>query len=96
MTNPERNQRQTALGVVENGPFHKTISVRSQRLVQHAKYLKYVRATTLYRVHDEKEEARIGDTVEIAEARPISKTKHWRLVRVVNRSKKAIESEAQP
>ena len=48
------------------------------------KYHRYVRRTTLYRVHDETEQAKPGDTVEIMHARPISKTKHWRLVRIVS------------
>jgi small subunit ribosomal protein S17 len=79
----ERRQRRTATGTVERGPKHKTIVVKSMRLVEHPVYHRYVRRVTRYKVHDETEQARPGDTVEIMESRPLSKTKHWRLVRVV-------------
>ncbi len=91
----ERRGRPTATGVVERGPRQKTIVVRSVRLVEHPKYHRYVRRATLYRVHDEKEQAKIGDTVEIMHTRPISKTKHWRLVRVVSHGA-GPGSEVQP
>jgi small subunit ribosomal protein S17 len=81
----ERRRRRIATGVVDRGPKNKTIVVRSVTLVRHQKYGRYVRHTTLYRVHDETEQARPGDMVEIMESRPISKTKHWRLVRVVGK-----------
>ena len=81
----KRRQRRTATGVVEKGPKDKTISVKSVRLVKHPQYRKYVRRTSTYKVHDEKEQARPGDVVEIMEARPISKTKSWRLVRIISR-----------
>ena len=81
----ERRRRPTATGIVDRGPKFKTIVVRSVRLVEHPKYHRYVRRATLYRVHDEKAEARPGDTVQIMECRPISKTKHWRLARVISR-----------
>ena len=91
----ERRRRPTATGIVDRGPSHKTIVVRSVRLVEHPKYHRYVRRATLYRVHDEKEEARPGDTVEIMHSRPISKTKHWRLVRVVTRGTPPITADKQ-
>ena len=81
----KRLDRPTATGVVERPPRNKTIVVRSVRLVEHQKYHRYVRRATLYRAHDETEQARLGDTVEIMHSRPISKTKHWRLVRVLIR-----------
>lgn len=81
----QRRQRRAATGIVESGPRHKTITVKSTRLVEHPVYHRYVRQTSRYKVHDEKELARPGDLVEIMETRPISKTKHWRLVRVVTR-----------
>jgi len=87
-------QRRTATGVVERGPKDKTISVRSERMVQHPRYRRYVRRTSVYKVHDEKEQAKPGDIVEIMETRPLSKTKHWRLVRVVTRCSDK-ESEGQ-
>ena len=81
----KRQQCRTETGVVERGPKSKTIVVKTTRLTQHPKYRRYVRRATIYRVHDETEQARPGDTVEIAETRPISKTKNWRLVRIVSR-----------
>jgi len=80
-----RHRRRTATGIVDRGPKQKTLVVKRVVLVRHPKYHRYVRRTTLYRVHDETEQARPGDTVEIMETRPVSKTKHWRLVRVVSR-----------
>jgi len=80
----QRRQRSRQTGVVERGPRNKTIVVRTVQLVEHPKYHRYVRRATLYRVHDETEQAKPGDTVEIMQTRPISKTKHWRLVRVVS------------
>jgi small subunit ribosomal protein S17 len=80
----QRRQRSRQTGVVQRGPRNKTIVVRSVELVEHPKYHRYVRRATLYRVHDETEQAKVGDTVEIMQSRPISKTKHWRLVRVLS------------
>jgi small subunit ribosomal protein S17 len=61
----------------------KTVAVKVVRRIRHPKYGKYVARTTVYKAHDERGTAKLGDLVEIAEARRISKTKHWRLVRVV-------------
>jgi small subunit ribosomal protein S17 len=80
-----RGQRRTATGTVEKGPKDKTIAVRSIWRVRHPRYRKYVRRVSRYMVHDEREEARPGDIVEIMETRPLSKTKSWRLVRIVSR-----------
>ena len=91
----KRRQRRATTGVVEGVPRDKTIAVRTVRLVQHPKYRRYVRRATVYKVHDEKHEAMPGDIVEIMETRPLSKTKHWRLVRIVNR-RSSNGSEEQP
>ena len=88
-------KRGVARGVVERVSARKTLSVKSVRQVRDPRYHRYVRRSTVYKVHDEKQEARQGDVVEIMETRPVSKTKHWRLVRVVSRRDRA-ESEAQP
>ena len=85
MMSEKRRQRRTTTGVVKREPKDKTIAVETIRLVQHPKYRRYVRRKTVYEVHDEKHEAMPGDVVEIMETRPLSKTKHWRLVRVVSR-----------
>lgn len=80
-----RGKRQVVRGVVVSDKRDKTIKVIVESLVKHPKYGKYVRKRTTLHVHDEKNEAREGDIVEVMECRPISKTKHWRLVRIVQR-----------
>ena len=71
------------IGVVRSDARDKTRTVSIEFLVKHPKYGKYVRRRTVLHVHDEKNESSLGDKVEIAECRPISKTKSWTLVRVV-------------
>jgi small subunit ribosomal protein S17 len=66
--------------------MNKTITVSVERLEPHPKYGKYVRRHTVCKAHDENKEAKVGDTVEIMATRPLSKTKRWRLVRVVQRA----------
>jgi small subunit ribosomal protein S17 len=85
-TNPEtavRPRRKTEIGVVTSDKMDKTRRVELERLVPHPKYGKFQRFRTVCHVHDEKNETRVGDLVEIMETRPISKLKRWRLVRVV-------------
>jgi small subunit ribosomal protein S17 len=86
MTQTEkRGQRRTAVGVVTSDKMNKTRRVEIPRLVKHARYGKYIRRRTICKVHDEKNESHQGDTVEIMESRPLSKTKHWFLVRVITK-----------
>ena len=66
--------------------MNKTRRVEIPRLVKHARYGKYIRRRTVCHVHDEQNESHVGDTVEIMETRPLSKTKHWRLLRIVTRA----------
>lgn len=80
-----RNQRVLAGHVVGNG-MDKSIVVAVERRVKHELYGKYVRRTTRITAHDESNECKLGDYVEIAECRPISRTKAWRLVRVVEKA----------
>jgi small subunit ribosomal protein S17 len=80
-----RMQRRTRLGVVTSDGRNKTIAVSVEYSERHEKYGKYLRRNSILHAHDEKNEASKGDRVEIAECRPISKTKHWRLVRVVTK-----------
>ena len=87
-----RRLRRQRFGVVESDVRDKTIKVRIDRLEKHEKYGKYLRRGTVFHVHDEKNEAKLGDVVEIAECRPISRTKSWRLVRIV-RSRPVIGGE---
>lgn len=81
-----RNRRKTVIGEVVSDKMQKTISVRVQRLERHRRYHKFVRRRTTYKAHDAREEAQVGDLVRITEARPLSKTKRWRLVEVVKRA----------
>jgi len=82
----ERNKKKLVVGVVVSDAMQKTISVKSERLVQHRTYKKYVRRFTTYKAHDASDEARVGDLVEIQETRPFSKSKRFRLVRIVEKS----------
>lgn len=79
--------KKVAVGVVTSDKMAKTRRVEIPRLVKHPMYGKYVRRKTICYVHDPQEESGIGDTVEIVETRPRSKTKRWELVRVVDKSK---------
>lgn len=79
-----RNPRKVAQGVVVSNKMNKTIAVKISYLVKHPLYKKYIKRHTVHKAHDEENIAKEGDVVEIQETRPISKTKHWRLLRVVN------------
>lgn len=80
---PTRGKRSTRIGVVTSASRDKTIKVTFQYRVKQPKYGKYVRRRTVLHAHDPQNEAHNGDLVEISECRPVSKTKHWRLVRVL-------------
>src|SRR6187399_835232 len=82
----QRGKRRVEIGIVTSDKMNKTRRVEIPRLVKHSRYGKYIRRRTICHVHDEKNESHAGDTVEIMETRPLSKTKHWRLVRVVTKS----------
>ena len=83
----ERNLRKTKLGVVTSNKMDKTITVIVERKVKHPLYGKFVKKSTKFHAHDDKNECSIGDTVKIMESRPLSKTKKWRLVEVVEKVK---------
>ncbi|OQP65292.1 MULTISPECIES: 30S ribosomal protein S17 [Chitinophagaceae] len=83
----DRNLRKTRIGVVTSNRMEKTITVSVERKVKHPIYGKFVKKTTKFHAHDEKNECTIGDTVRIMETRPLSKTKRWRLVEVVEKAK---------
>jgi small subunit ribosomal protein S17 len=83
----ERNLRKTRIGVVTSNKMTKTITVAVERKVKHPMYGKFLKKTTSFHAHDEKNECSIGDTVKIMESRPLSKTKRWRLVEVVEKVK---------
>ena len=79
----ERGTRRVLQGEVVSDGMDKTLSVRVERRFKHPKYNKFIKRHTKYLVHDEENTGRVGDVVEVAECRPMSKTKRWRLVRVV-------------
>lgn len=76
--------RRTLIGIVISDRNSKTRRVDVDRVYQHAKYKKIIRGRTVCYVHDEKNESKVGDSVEIVESRPRSATKRWELVRVVS------------
>lgn len=80
--------RKTMTGVVRSDKMDKTITVEVERRFKHRKYGKYILSTKRFAAHDENQEAKAGDRVEIAETRPLSKNKRWRLLRVVERSQR--------
>ena len=79
--------RKTRTGIVTSDKMDKTITVAVERKVKHPIYGKFVKKTTKFHAHDEKGECTIGDVVKIMETRPLSKTKRWRLVEVVEKAK---------
>lgn len=83
----ERNLRKEKTGVVKSNKMDKSIVVSVMRKVKHPKYGKFLNKTSHFVAHDEKNECSIGDTVRIAETRPLSKTKNWRLVEIIEKVK---------
>jgi small subunit ribosomal protein S17 len=83
----ERGRRKVRTGVVVSDAMDKTVVVRIASQVRHPLYAKTVRRSTKLKAHDEAQEARVGDTVRIMETRPLSKTKRWRVVEVLERAK---------
>lgn len=83
----ERNLRKTKTGLVTSNKMAKTITVMVERKVKHPIYGKFVKKSSKFHAHDEKNECSIGDLVKIAETRPLSKTKRWRLVEVLEKVK---------
>jgi small subunit ribosomal protein S17 len=86
-TTEDRNLRKVRVGVVTSNKMAKTITVAVERKVKHPIYGKFVKKTTKFHAHDEKDECSVGDIVRIMETRPLSKTKRWRLVEVVEKVK---------
>jgi small subunit ribosomal protein S17 len=84
---PERGRRRVRIGVVVSDAMDKTVVVRIDRQIRHALYGKTMRRSSKLAAHDESNEARVGDTVRVMETRPLSKTKHWRLVEIVEKAK---------
>jgi small subunit ribosomal protein S17 len=82
-----RNARKSRVGTVVSDKMQKTVVVAIERRLAHPVYGKMVTRTTRLKAHDEKNEAKTGDTVRIAETRPLSKDKRWRLVEIVERAR---------
>ena len=76
---------ETVVGVVKSDRMDKTITVSVERFFRHPKFGKFIRRYTICKAHDPKDEAKIGDRVEIVHSRPISKTKNWKLVKILER-----------
>lgn len=83
----DRGNRKTRTGVVVGDKMDKTVVVACQRQFAHPTYKKFIRRTTRYKAHDEENRCNVGDKVIIAETRPISKEKCWRVVEILERAK---------
>ena len=81
----DRNRRKSRTGVVVSDKEDKTVTVRVERRLSHPLYGKQMKKTKKYRAHDEANEFQVGDTVRITETRPLSKTKRWRVVELIER-----------
>ncbi|MBW1709286.1 MAG: 30S ribosomal protein S17 [Deltaproteobacteria bacterium] len=80
----KKRNRKRIVGVVVSDKMDKTAVVEVNRLVQHPIYKKYIRRRSKFKAHDEENKVRIGDTVEIVQSRPLSKTKHWRVSKIIS------------
>jgi small subunit ribosomal protein S17 len=80
-------KRKAKTGRVVSDKMDKTIVVSVERLARHRLYKRVIRLTTKFKAHDERNEARVGDTVRIEESRPLSATKRWRLVEILEKAK---------
>lgn len=82
-----RNLRKTRIGKIVSNKMEKSVTVAIERKVKHPIYGKFVKTTTKFMAHDEKNDCNIGDTVSIMEIRPLSKNKRWRVVEILERAK---------
>lgn len=87
MNMEKRNLRKERIGIVTSDKMEKSIVVSVERKVKHPKYGKFVKKTTRFVAHDENNDCHTGDTVRIMETRPLSKSKNWRMVEIVERAK---------
>ena len=83
----KRNERKSRVGIVVSDKMDKTIVVKIEELEQHKLYKKSVKKTVKFKAHDENNEAHVGDKVSLMETRPLSKEKHWRLVKILEKAK---------
>jgi len=87
-------RRASKVGVVVSDKADKTVVVRVDRIVRHKMYKRYVRKAATFMAHDEDNQAKVGDTVEIVESRPLSARKRWRLRKIVKRGQGTVEIAA--
>lgn len=87
----ETGGKKRRIGIVTSDKMDKTIVVEVQRLVRHPKYEKTIRLRNKFKAHDERNEAKMGDKVEIVETRPLSKTKCWRLSQIIRKAPQQVE-----
>ncbi len=87
MEKTARNLRKDRIGIVTSDRMDKTVTVKVERKVKHPIYGKFLKKSKSFHAHDEKNDCGIGDTVRIMEIRPMSKTKNWRLVEILERAK---------
>jgi small subunit ribosomal protein S17 len=85
-TDTDRNRRKERVGLIVSDRADKTVTVSVEALVRHPMYKKRVRRSRKFMVHDERNEARVGDTVRIVETRPLSARKRWRLANIISRA----------
>ena len=83
----ERNSRKERIGIVTSNKMQSSVVVAVERKVKHPIYGKFMKKTTKFMAHDEKDDCNIGDRVRIMETRPLSKRKRWRLVEIIERAK---------
>ncbi len=83
----QRNLRKSRVGIVVSDKMQKTIVVKVEEMIKHKLYKKYISRRSKFKAHDENNECRVGDKVEIMETRPLSKEKCWRLVKILERCK---------
>ena len=83
----KRNLRKERIGIVTSNAMDRSVVVSVERKIKHRIYGKYIKKTTKFFVHDEKNECNIGDRISIMETRPISKKKCWRLIKIIEKAK---------
>lgn len=94
MVETKARRRASKVGVVTSDKMEKSVVVRVDRIVMHKLYKRYVKRSARFMAHDGQNRCKIGDTVEIAESRPLSANKRWRVVRIVRRASGAAQPDA--
>lgn len=83
----ERNKRKEMVGLVISDKMDKTVSIAVERKTQHPLYKRVIKKTSTFKAHDEENQCKTGDKVQIMETRPLSKTKRWRVVDIIEKAK---------